>query len=195
VVREAAAVIASPPVRNMGTMGGSVAFADPAADYLPALVAADAEVEIVGPGGGRRLSIAEFLLDWYQTALGAGRADRGPASASGAPGSGWPLRQAVTRRGRLRHRLGGGGAGDERESVQPHRRGRRRLRAEAGPAGRSRTGAARRSARRGRLESGGTAARGSGRPVDDVRSSAEYRRRVIPRLVRRAVRSAAARIA
>ena len=41
VVSAAAAQIANPPVRNMGTMGGSCAFFDPAADYPPALVAAE----------------------------------------------------------------------------------------------------------------------------------------------------------
>ena len=47
VVAEAAAVIANPGVRNMGTIGGSIAFADPAADYPPALVAIGAEIGIV----------------------------------------------------------------------------------------------------------------------------------------------------
>src|SRR5262249_21641265 len=42
VLRDAARKIANPPVRNMGTIGGSIAFADPAADYPPALVAAGA---------------------------------------------------------------------------------------------------------------------------------------------------------
>ena len=57
VVKQAASVIANPPVRNMGTMGGSIAFADPGADYPPALVAADAEIELVGGNGSRRITI------------------------------------------------------------------------------------------------------------------------------------------
>ncbi len=69
VVRQAASVIANPVVRNMGTIGGSLANADPAADYLPALVCTDAQVEIAGAQGRRRVAIGEFLTDWYTTAL------------------------------------------------------------------------------------------------------------------------------
>jgi carbon-monoxide dehydrogenase medium subunit len=69
VVREAAQRIANPPVRNMGTMGGSIAFADPAADYPPALVAAGAEIEVAGDKGRRRIAARDFFTDWYTTAL------------------------------------------------------------------------------------------------------------------------------
>ncbi|MEX2407704.1 MAG: FAD binding domain-containing protein, partial [Rhodovibrionaceae bacterium] len=55
VVPHAAGQIANMPVRNMGTMGGSISFADPAIDYPPALTAAGAEIEIAGPGGTRRV--------------------------------------------------------------------------------------------------------------------------------------------
>lgn len=72
MVVEAASVIANPVVRNMGTMGGSIAFFDPAADYPAALVAARAEIEIEGPDGVRRLPAAEFFVDWYTTALEPG---------------------------------------------------------------------------------------------------------------------------
>jgi carbon-monoxide dehydrogenase medium subunit len=69
VLRNAARQIANPPVRNMGTIGGSIAFADPAADYPPALVAAAAEIEIAGPAGRRRVKAEDFFTDWYETAL------------------------------------------------------------------------------------------------------------------------------
>lgn len=72
VVRAAAGQIANPPVRNMGTMGGSIAFADPAADYPPALVAVGAEIEVAGPHGGRRIPARDFFIDWYTTALEPG---------------------------------------------------------------------------------------------------------------------------
>lgn len=72
VVSQAASQIANPPVRNMGTIGGSISFADPAADYPPALVAADAQIEIAGPTGRRLVAAEEFFLGWYETALEAG---------------------------------------------------------------------------------------------------------------------------
>ncbi len=72
VVRSAASQIANATVRNMGTIGGSIAFADPGLDYPPALVAAHAEVEIASASGRRVLPVAEFFVDWYQTALQPG---------------------------------------------------------------------------------------------------------------------------
>ena len=72
VLSAAASQIANPPVRNMGTLGGSISFADPAADYPPALVAADARIEIAGPDGRRLVPAEEFFLGWYETALEEG---------------------------------------------------------------------------------------------------------------------------
>ena len=69
VLSAAAGKIANPPVRNMGTIGGSLAFADPAADYLPALMTLDAVIELAAQGSTRRLSIRDLIVDWYTTAL------------------------------------------------------------------------------------------------------------------------------
>jgi carbon-monoxide dehydrogenase medium subunit len=69
VIAEAASVTANRVVRNMGTIGGSVAFADPAADYLPALLVADAQVEIASQDGTRLVPIGAYCLDWYTTVL------------------------------------------------------------------------------------------------------------------------------
>jgi len=59
-------------VRNMGTMGGSVAHADPAADYPAALQALEAKIVIRGAKGERTVSAADFFLDSFTTALEAG---------------------------------------------------------------------------------------------------------------------------
>ncbi len=72
MLRQAAGVIANTVVRNMGTMGGSIAFADPGADYPPALVATDAEIEVAGASGVRRIAARDFFVDWYTTALEQG---------------------------------------------------------------------------------------------------------------------------
>jgi aerobic carbon-monoxide dehydrogenase medium subunit len=69
VLSAAAQKIANAPVRNMGTIGGSLAFADPAADYLPALAVLDASIELASPAGNRAITIAEHVTDWYTTAL------------------------------------------------------------------------------------------------------------------------------
>ncbi len=71
VLAAAAEKIANVPVRNMGTIGGSLAFADPAADYLPALAALDAAVEIASRSGPLTIPIGEFIVDWYTPVLDA----------------------------------------------------------------------------------------------------------------------------
>src|SRR6516165_7943256 len=72
VVPHAASQIANATVRNMGTIGGSISFADPGLDYPPALVAAGAEIEIASTGGRRMVPASEFFVDWYLTALEPG---------------------------------------------------------------------------------------------------------------------------
>jgi carbon-monoxide dehydrogenase medium subunit len=59
----AARVIGDTQVRNRGTIGGSVAHADPSADYLPALAAAGGSVTLAGAGGERTLEPDEFFID------------------------------------------------------------------------------------------------------------------------------------
>ena len=66
---QAAAVIADVQVRHRGTIGGSVAHADPSADYLPVLVALDATVELASASGRREVKAREFFLDVMLTAL------------------------------------------------------------------------------------------------------------------------------
>lgn len=72
VVRLAAAEIGHPAIRAVGTIGGSIAHADPAADYPTALTAAGATIEILGPPGRRRIPATEFFEDFYTTALADG---------------------------------------------------------------------------------------------------------------------------
>jgi aerobic carbon-monoxide dehydrogenase medium subunit len=61
MVAEAAASIGDPQVRNRGTIGGSVAHADPSADMPAVLVALDAEVHLRGPKGWRIVRAADFF--------------------------------------------------------------------------------------------------------------------------------------
>jgi aerobic carbon-monoxide dehydrogenase medium subunit len=59
----AARVVGDTQVRNRGTIGGSVAHADPSADYLPALAAAGGSVTLSGHRGERTLTPDEFFID------------------------------------------------------------------------------------------------------------------------------------
>jgi carbon-monoxide dehydrogenase medium subunit len=56
-------------IRNRGTLGGSLAHADPAAEYPAVALAMDAEMEVVSPRGPRRLAAADFFTGFWSTAL------------------------------------------------------------------------------------------------------------------------------
>jgi carbon-monoxide dehydrogenase medium subunit len=71
LLAETAGQIGDVQVRNMGTIGGSLAHADPAADYPAALLALEARVHLVSTRGARTLPYSEFLLDAFTTALEA----------------------------------------------------------------------------------------------------------------------------
>jgi carbon-monoxide dehydrogenase medium subunit len=62
--------IAHPAIRNRGTIGGSLAYADPAAELPACLVALDTEIEIAGPSCRRTVRAAEFFKGLFETALG-----------------------------------------------------------------------------------------------------------------------------
>src|SRR5262245_37679401 len=62
--------IAHPAIRNRGTIGGSVAFADPAAELPACLLALNGELEIAGPKGRRNVKANDFFKGLYETALG-----------------------------------------------------------------------------------------------------------------------------
>lgn len=61
VLAKAVSVLGSPPIRNMGTIGGNIVTASPAGDTLPALHVLDAEVEILSPQGVRRSPVRDFI--------------------------------------------------------------------------------------------------------------------------------------
>jgi carbon-monoxide dehydrogenase medium subunit len=69
IFREAARMIADPQVRNRGTIGGSLANADPAADWPAIVIALQAEIEIAGSNGKRRVPAKDFFVDIFATVL------------------------------------------------------------------------------------------------------------------------------
>lgn len=182
MIREAAGVIANRVVRNMGTLGGAVGNADPAADYLPVLACADARVELAGPGGVRRLTLADYLVDWYETALQPGEfvaavilppAGPGPSvyrKLARTPGDYATVSVACARDGNgVRVAVGACGPAPLRAPQ-----------AEAALSGRLSDTAA--------VAAFGAALEALADPIDDVRGSADYRRRLIPRMVAAAIR-------
>jgi CO/xanthine dehydrogenase FAD-binding subunit len=88
-------------IRNLGTLGGSAAYANPSSDVPGALVALGAEMKIAGPDGQREVSAGDFFLDAHKTALGPAELLLGmriPTSIAStgyikikAASSGWPV--------------------------------------------------------------------------------------------------------
>jgi CO/xanthine dehydrogenase FAD-binding subunit len=69
IVAEAIPQIGHPAIRNRGTLGGSLAHADPAAELPCVLTALDARLVAAGPAGERVISAADFFVGYYATAL------------------------------------------------------------------------------------------------------------------------------
>jgi carbon-monoxide dehydrogenase medium subunit len=72
LLAEAASNIGDIQVRNMGTIGGSIAHADPAADYPASLLALETKVVLVTAKGQREVAISDFFVDTFTTALDTG---------------------------------------------------------------------------------------------------------------------------
>jgi carbon-monoxide dehydrogenase medium subunit len=186
VVRDAAGQIANATVRNMGTIGGSIAFADPGLDYPPALVAAGARIEIAASGGRRSVAAAEFFVDWYTTALQPGEIVTAVLLPASAGGSGVYVKHARV-------------AGDyATASAAACLEADGRCRVAIGACGPVPLAAAEIDAALSNDRSDAALAAAAQRlvemadPLDDVRGSADYRRRLIAPLLRRAVRAAEA---
>ncbi|MDA0229991.1 MAG: FAD binding domain-containing protein [Proteobacteria bacterium] len=194
VVRDAAAQIAHPSVRNIGTLGGAVAHGDPSSDLPAALVAANAVIETAGPAGKREISAEDFFEDYLTTALQAGEmvaAVRLPAPPEGAMGHYEKFARVHGDYATLsvalvlameggecsfaRIALGAAGATPVRVAE-----------AEACLIGAAMDSDA--------IEAAAAKLVEASDPVDDVRGSAEYRLMLVPRLLGRALSAARAKL-
>jgi carbon-monoxide dehydrogenase medium subunit len=72
VLSETAGHIGDIQVRNRGTLGGSLAHADPAADYPTLMLALDADIVATGAKGKRKIAASKFFVDLFTTGLKAG---------------------------------------------------------------------------------------------------------------------------
>src|ERR1700677_1669351 len=72
LLAHAAGQVGDPQIRHRGTIGGSVAHADPASALPPVLLAVDATFIARGPGGERELPAAQFFQSLFETSLEPG---------------------------------------------------------------------------------------------------------------------------
>jgi carbon-monoxide dehydrogenase medium subunit len=99
ILTTVAAGIAYRSVRNRGTIGGSMAHADPAADWPPVLCALDARVRTVTTDGGRRIAARGFFQGYFETALTPGEVLAEIEVPQLAPGARWALAKEVQSHG------------------------------------------------------------------------------------------------
>jgi carbon-monoxide dehydrogenase medium subunit len=177
LLSQAARVVAYPAVRAWGTIGGSVAHADPAADYPVALVAAEATIEIGSASGSRRVAAQEFFRGLFETALSRGEIVTAVHVPPGPKGAGAAYEKLSVVAGDFAIVSVAAIAGRSAQ-IAVGGCGPRPIRL----AGIGVSDAA--------LLEAGRALAGKCDPPSDQRSSAAYRRRVLPELIRRAVRRA-----
>lgn len=184
-IADAAPKIADPLVRNLGTIGGSIAHADPAGDLASVMLALGASVVLRSTSGSREVPLREFLIDTFTTSIRPDEMLTEVLVPAAEPGSGGTyLKQerkvgdwatvgvaiALTLRDGKVARAGIGLTGVDLTNVEA-------TDAEASLAGAEPTDEA--FAEAGRL------AAAAAHPVSDVRGSAEYKRHVIEVYVRR----------
>ncbi|MGD9923560.1 MAG: xanthine dehydrogenase family protein subunit M [Pseudorhodoplanes sp.] len=177
LLRAAARVVGYPAIRMQGTIGGSVAHADPAADLPVALAAIGAEVEIGSLRGTRRVPAREFFRGPFETALAQDELVLAivlPPPADDA-GSAYEKLSLV--------------AGDF-AIVSVAAVVGKTARVAVGGCGPKPLFAADIDVADGALVAAGSLLADASDPPSDQRASAAYRRKVIPELVRRTVRAA-----
>jgi len=72
LLSEALGYVATNRIRNMATIGGTLAHADPTSDAAPALLALEAKVVVMGSNGEREIELAAFFKDYFETILESG---------------------------------------------------------------------------------------------------------------------------
>jgi carbon-monoxide dehydrogenase medium subunit len=178
-------------IRNRGTIGGSIAHADPASEYPAVAIALDATMEITGPSGARQLPAAEFFVATWMTNL----AEDEVLSAISFPvwgrRSGFAIEEVARRHGDFA--IAGVSAGVELDGDGNIRRGAIGLFGVGSTPVRGRGGEASlvgSGAEEVDLAEVGAAVAANLDPTDDIHASGAYRRRVAAVLVRRALTKA-----
>ena len=98
-LKQAAREVGGRQIQNAGTLAGNLCNASPAADGVPCLLALDAEIEIAGPAGRRRLPLRQFITGVRRTALAPGEL----AVAIHVPRPGHEARSAFLKLGTRRY--------------------------------------------------------------------------------------------
>ncbi len=194
LLREALKLVGHPTIRHRGTVGGSLAHADPAAELPAAAVALGAELVIRGPGGSRTVPAAEFFVGPFTTVLAPDELLTEVRIPAVPPGNGYAFLELSRRHGDfaiagVAAMVGLGPDGRiERAALALCGVGPTPVRArqaEAALLGAPPT--------EDRFREAGELAARETDPTSDIHASADYRRRVAAVLVRRALSTATER--
>jgi len=185
-------LIGHPAIRNRGTLGGSLAHADPSAEYPAVALALDAELVARGPNGERTIPAREFFLGPFVTALAEGELLTAIRFPLPKPSTGWAIEELTRRHGDFA--LAGAVALLERA---PDGTCAQAAVALFGVATRPVRATATEHVLRGRpldagilAEAAALAVEAIDEPLSDVHGSAAFRKRVTPVVVRRALEAA-----
>jgi aerobic carbon-monoxide dehydrogenase medium subunit len=193
ILHDCAAGIADVQIRNRGTIGGSVAEADPSGDWGAVLMTLPAQVRCLGPKGERTVAIEKFFLDAYTSALAADELVseiilKAPQKGSGGAYIAFKRSAPVyaSASAAVQLTLEGDTCRDARivlgaVGLTPLRA----LEAESELRGKPPAAAA--------VEKAAEAARAAADPQPDMRGSAEYKKVLVAALVKRAIEAAAKR--
>jgi carbon-monoxide dehydrogenase medium subunit len=99
LLHAATLLVAHPQIRNRGTVGGSMAQADPAAEYPAVALALDAELLAVGPEGERTIAANDFFVSYLTTALEPAEVLTEVRFPVMAEGTGWAFEEISRRHG------------------------------------------------------------------------------------------------
>ncbi len=186
--------LGDPQVRNLGTVGGSLAHADPAGDWGAALLAVDARLVLAGPQGDRTVPVDAFFTDTFATALHPDEILTEIQIPNPPPRTGSAYRKLKRKTGDFA--IVGVSAAvtlDAAGSISASRLGLgavgptpvRATRAEASLAGKAPSEVA--------FQEAGRLAAEASSPVSDLHGSADYKRAMVALLARRALETAAQR--
>jgi carbon-monoxide dehydrogenase medium subunit len=99
LLHAATLLVAHPQIRNRGTVGGSMAQADPASEYPAVALVLDAELRAVGPDGERTIKAADFFISYLTTALEPAEVLTEVRFPVLTDGSGWAFEEISRRHG------------------------------------------------------------------------------------------------
>jgi aerobic carbon-monoxide dehydrogenase medium subunit len=99
LLREAVLAMSHPQIRNRGTIGGSLAHADPSAELPAVMVALDAQMTAVGPQGKRAIPAEEFFVAYLTTALEPGELLTEVSLPAWPARTGWSFLEVSRQRG------------------------------------------------------------------------------------------------